>query len=182
MNHLTNKNQLFVSVLIILSGAIFAQDLIIANNPYENVPEEISQRKSFNREKWFYEQRMYPNNFIPENAYKNAIEQRNELRDRQGFYINSSKNTEVTFSPWKNIGPTPGYYSSYTNISSRITTIQYDPVNPNIIYLGAAFGGVWKSTDGGNTWNSKTDNEVSLSSGSIAIDPAKYKYNLLRNR
>ena len=167
MNYLATKLQTIGFLVVISTVMIFAQDLFIPNNPYEDVPDVISQRKSFNRERWFNEQRMYPNNYIPEDAYKNAIEQRNELRGRQGFYLNSTNNIDVTFSPWKSIGPTPGYYSSYTNISSRITTIQYDPINPNIIYLGAAFGGVWKSTDGGNTWISKTDNEVSLSSGRL---------------
>ena len=107
---------------------------------------------------------MYPYNFIPVDAYKNAIEQRDQLRTTNGFYNDNSNN-------WVSIGPTSGTYFSYGNISSRIVTIAYDPNNPNILYLGAAFGGVWKSTDGGANWTSKTDYEVSLSSGSIAIDP-----------
>lgn len=165
------KNKLISFLFIIYSTSLFTQDLSIQNNPYEKVPAEIKERKSFNRERWFHEQRMYPNNYIPEDAYQKAVEQRNQLREKQGFYLSSKIDEGVYTKPWQSIGPSPGYYSSYGNISSRITTIQYDPVNPNIIYLGAAFGGVWKSTNGGDTWTPKTDNEVSLSSGSIAIDP-----------
>lgn len=150
---------------------IHPQEFLIQNNPYDDAPEVIKERNAFKRERWFYEQRMYPNNYIPEDAYKKALEQRNQLREKQGFFSQRSDEKGVYVNSWKSIGPSPGYYSSYGNISSRITTIQYDPINPDIIYLGAAFGGVWKSTDGGNSWKPKTDNEVSLSSGSIAIDP-----------
>src|SRR6187200_1297978 len=92
-----------------------AQDLYIENNPYENAEEITKQRNAFKRERWFYEQRMFPNNYLPENGYANALDQRNMLRQSQGFYLDE-RNT------WSNIGPTSGYYFAYGNISSRITT------------------------------------------------------------
>ena len=70
------------------------------------------------------------------------------------------------------LGPTPGAYFNYGNISSRIVSGAFDPTNPNIIYIGPANGGVWKSTDSGSTWNPLTDQQVSLSMGAIEIDPA----------
>ncbi len=162
MKHIVNT---FVLILFLCSFQIIAQDLLIKNNPYENADEYTKSKNSFNREKWFYEQRMYPNNYIPEDAYGKAIEERNALRLSNGFAFDNS-------SHWINIGPTPGYYYSYTNISGRVTTVRYDPINPAIIYIGAAFGGVWKSTNGGNNFSPFSDNEVSLSTGSIFVDPA----------
>lgn len=156
---------LTILILIFLSLNSFAQDLNIVNNPYDAAPEFVKERNAFKRERWFNEQRMYPNNFIPDNAYTNSLNQREMLRNSQGFFY-SERNT------WSNIGPTSGFYFTYENISSRITTIKYDPNNPAIIYLGAAFGGVWKSSNGGTTWISMMNDEASLSSGSIAIDPA----------
>jgi hypothetical protein len=150
-----------------LCFSVFSQDLIIPDNPYDKAPEEIKNRNSFKRERWFYEQRMFPYNYIPADAYSKAIEQRNELRKTQGFYTAQTDNP----APWICIGPSPGYYFNYTNISGRCVTIKYDPINPNIIYVGAAFGGVWKTTNSGLNWFPLTDFEVSLSSGSIAIDP-----------
>lgn len=156
---------LFILFFMFLCYSANSQDLIIKNNPYDNAESYVKERNAFNRERWFYEQRMYPDNKIPENAYSNAVRQRNDLRTSSGFFLNE-RNT------WVNIGPTSGYYFTYGNIASRIATIKYDPNNPSVLYAGAAFGGVWKSTDGGNSWNPLTDNEVSLASGSIAIDPA----------
>jgi photosystem II stability/assembly factor-like uncharacterized protein len=59
-----------------------------------------------------------------------------------------------------------------TNIGGRITGIALDPTNPNLIYAGAADGGMMKSTDGGGTWAMLTDDLPSLSVGDVAIDPS----------
>ena len=158
------KNYLMLVLFIFIPVVMFAQDLNIPNNVYDQADEYTKSKKSFNRERWFFEQRMYPNNFIPENAYAKAQEEREKLRRDNGFsYPNAN---------WTNLGPTPGYYFSYGNISSRIVTVKFDPVNPNIIYIGAAYGGIWKSTNGGINWTAKSDYEVSLSSGALAIDPS----------
>ncbi|MBK8554159.1 MAG: hypothetical protein IPL53_25180 [Ignavibacteria bacterium] len=153
-------------ILILVSGLSFSQDLLINNNPYDQADEITKNRNSFKREKWFYEQRMYPNNYIPKDAYRKAYEQKEKLNSEKGFAMMSP------FDTWTNIGPTTGFYFSYSNITSRMVTVKYDPNDGNTIYIGGAFGGVWKSTNSGATWTAKSDNEVSLSSGSIAIDPA----------
>jgi photosystem II stability/assembly factor-like uncharacterized protein len=143
---------------------IFSQDMFIKDSPYDIADEQIKSRNSFQREKWFYEQRMFPNNKLPDDAYSKAIEQRDLLRQQSGFFNDNSVS-------WIPLGPTPGYYFAYTNISGRTSTVKYDPVNPNVIYIGCAFGGVWKSTNAGVNWTAKSDFEVSLSSGSITVDP-----------
>ena len=154
----------FILVLAVITMRAYSQDLPIDGNMYDQADAYTKTRNSFNRERWFYEQRMYPFNRLPENAYSAAMQQRDEMRQTKRFFSGSS-------TAWTNIGPTSGYYFSYGNISSRITTIKYDPTNPSVIYLGAAFGGVWKSTNGGINWLAKSDNEASLSSGALAIDP-----------
>lgn len=157
---------LIILIIIFTGGIIFSQDLKITNSPYEKADEVTRSRKAFQREKWFYEQRMYPENFIPKDAYKKAFEQKENLRMLYGFSLMSP------FDTWTSVGPSPGFYFNWSNISSRMVTVKYDPVNPAIIYIGAACGGIWKSTNGGATWTAKSDYEVSLSSGSIAIDPS----------
>ena len=42
-----------------------------------------------------------------------------------------------------------------------------------VLYVGAASGGVWKSTDGATTFTPKFDHEESQSIGAIAIDPSE---------
>jgi BACON domain-containing protein len=72
----------------------------------------------------------------------------------------------------KNIGPTAQTTSDFGRTSGRITSLATDPVNPNIIYLGAAGGGVWKSADGGASWSTSTDSQPSIAIGSLAVDAA----------
>ncbi len=54
-------------------------------------------------------------------------------------------------------------------MSGRITAIDAVVNNPDIIYAGAASGGVWKSTSGGTSWAPIFDKETTLGIGAIAI-------------
>lgn len=151
--------KIFVILLFLLSSQVWAQEM---RNIYDEAPAKISKRLSFQREKWFYEQRIFPTGKFPMNAYENAFNMKRHLQSSKGFYSGNGN--------WINLGPTPGVNFYYSNVSSRVATVKFNPVNPEIIYLGAANGGVWKSTNGGYNWVAKSDFEVSLSSGALAID------------
>lgn len=56
-------------------------------------------------------------------------------------------------------------------MSGRITAITADPNNPNILYAGAASGGVWRSKSGGTDWEPIFDKAPTQSIGSIAVNP-----------
>ena len=55
------------------------------------------------------------------------------------------------------------------NMSGRIGAIEAVAADPNVIYVGAAAGGVWKSTDGGTTWTPVFDDQPVASIGAIAV-------------
>jgi photosystem II stability/assembly factor-like uncharacterized protein len=63
---------------------------------------------------------------------------------------------------WELMGP--------TNVGGRCTAIVCHPVQTDTVWIGAAGGGVWKSTDGGTTWTSLWHSQDSLNVGSLAID------------
>jgi photosystem II stability/assembly factor-like uncharacterized protein len=65
---------------------------------------------------------------------------------------------------WRSIGPTAS--------GGRIATIVGSPLDPALMYAGAAGGGVWKSTSGGLTWSPVFDAQTTQSIGAIAISPA----------
>ncbi len=70
-------------------------------------------------------------------------------------------------APWVSIGPAP----IATVDAGRVAAVVIDPRDRQVIYAGAAQGGVWKSTDGGTLWRPLTDDQCSLATGSIAPDP-----------
>jgi photosystem II stability/assembly factor-like uncharacterized protein len=55
--------------------------------------------------------------------------------------------------------------------SGRVMTLAVHPDNPGIIYVGSASGGVWKTTNGGATWQPIFDREGSFSIGWLTLDP-----------
>src|SRR5271169_4069314 len=61
----------------------------------------------------------------------------------------------------RNIGP--------AGMSGRITTIDVVLDNPNIIYLGSASGGVWKTENSGATWAPVFDEQPTQNIGTIAV-------------
>lgn len=54
-------------------------------------------------------------------------------------------------------------------MSGRITAIEAVVSNRNIIYAGAASGGLWKTANAGITWEPIFDKETVLSIGAVAI-------------
>lgn len=57
-------------------------------------------------------------------------------------------------------------------MGGRIDDIAVAETSPRTIYLGAAAGGLWKSTDSGMTWTPLFDNEPDPSIGAVAVAPS----------
>jgi photosystem II stability/assembly factor-like uncharacterized protein len=72
---------------------------------------------------------------------------------------------------WNPAGAGPVVVGPTLAWAGRTLAIAFDPVTPSTIYIGTANGGVWKTTDGGLTWAPKSDYQMSLASGALAIDP-----------
>ena len=63
---------------------------------------------------------------------------------------------------WREIGPAlPG---------GRTANVAGSVKDPNLYYVASAGGGVWKTTDGGETWNAVFDKEAVASIGDVVID------------
>ena len=64
---------------------------------------------------------------------------------------------------WRETGPAIA--------GGRVTSVAGTAHDPNLYYLGAAGGGVWKSTTGGAAWDPVFDKESVGAIGAVAIDP-----------
>jgi hypothetical protein len=56
-------------------------------------------------------------------------------------------------------------------VSGRVSAIAVDPTNPNLVYVGGAQGGVYRSFDGGQTWTQLLVGAKNFAIGSITVDP-----------
>ncbi len=151
------KLTIFSTGIILLALALFFY-YHKKENYSQHKSEEIEERsenketKKFAPSDWFYTQRAYPLDEIPVEKYFDAIGKKSTLVDRSSMSVS-----------WTPIGP--------TNIGGRVTCIVADPLNPNIIIIGAAAGGIFKTTNGGVNWTPKTDFAPALGMGSLEMDP-----------
>ncbi|TQV89766.1 pre-peptidase C-terminal domain-containing protein [Aliikangiella coralliicola] len=103
--------------------------------------------------------RMSGGNYTPE-AVKQA---RQQHRQQVAIQSRSLLRNPMNVPQWQLRGP--------TNFMGRVTAVVADPQNPNKVYVGAALGGVWKSTNGGSNFSQVFDGAGSPSIGALALDP-----------
>jgi hypothetical protein len=78
-----------------------------------------------------------------------------DVSPEPGFDVSSAA---ISSTLWTLIGPEPTH-TPYNDpiVAGRVTALAVDPANSNVVYAGAADGGVWKTTDGGIHWTPLTD-------------------------
>ncbi|HEX8368114.1 MAG TPA: VCBS repeat-containing protein [Pyrinomonadaceae bacterium] len=75
-------------------------------------------------------------------------------------------------SMWLPLGPAPIPVNATTSNSGRVSAIAVHPTNPNIVYVGTAQGGLYRSVNGGETWTPLLDGALTLAIGAVAISPS----------
>jgi hypothetical protein len=146
------------------------------------------------RQIWFMRGRRTANGKAPAEMLRRAWQQRETLRKAQAQREQkrraagaSATGSSAGTSPgllsvnWTSLGPAP--VTGMGNIgdaSGRVTAVAVDPNDStgNTVYVGGAYGGVWKSTNAaaslpsGVTWTAMFDTTApTLSIGAVAVQP-----------
>ena len=120
---------LFVAYLLL--SFFFSTNLLNLKEQHHQIKEEESS-DALEALNFWTRSRAYPNDDIPPDAYYNA-------------YIYSKSNLTQQDKPltyiFEQIGP--------HNIGGRTLDVQFNPLNTNTIFAGAASGGLWRSYTGG---------------------------------
>ena len=95
-------------------------------------------------------QRAYPSGEINTSAYSEAIQWKKQTANRN-----------IASEVWQFSGP--------LNIGGRITDIEIPSTQPDVYYVGAASGGIFKTVNGGTDWTPIFDEQQMLSIGDIEI-------------
>ncbi len=119
--------------------------------------------KQFKRWEWFMENRLDENGQFDSQALWNGWQEK-----QLNFPASSLELNEAAWIPYGPFNPNTDYYVGGVG---RINCIAFHPTNDDIMWAGAASGGAWKTTDGGDSWIPLTDNLPVLGVSSIVIDP-----------
>jgi hypothetical protein len=84
-----------------------------------------------------------------------------------------ARNSNLSSNSWTPIGPAPEQSnSSYGGANSgRVTGLAVSSGASPTLYLAAAGGGVWSSSNGGTSWATHSDSQPDIAMGSITVDP-----------
>jgi photosystem II stability/assembly factor-like uncharacterized protein len=135
----------------------------------ENQPAKKIVENPTIRMNWFLFQRTFPNDTLPSQGRFAAFD---------AAFHSTLAIAEPTPAPmterWKPIGPTPitASFPSMGVTSGRVGCIAVSPVDPQIVLIGGATGGLWRSTNGGNNFVPVSDDQVDLAVGSLAFAPS----------
>jgi len=73
---------------------------------------------------------------------------------------------------WVPLGPAPIPVNAATSYSGRVSAIAVHPTNPDIVYVGTAQGGLYRTLNGGTTWTPLMDSALTIAIGAVAISPS----------
>jgi hypothetical protein len=172
---------ILVAVLLAMCAPAFAQGAGILP---DREARESDRDNPLQREAWFRRGRTVKGKSAAALFYR-AYQQKMKLRAAR---LTRGAATMVPFgagSGWSPLGPTQfssqsnGASQDYGFVSGRVTAVAVDPSDTtgNTVYVGGAYGGVWKSTNAGNsdpntvTWTSLTNDQATLATGTIAVQP-----------
>ncbi|MEM9885819.1 MAG: hypothetical protein AAF849_08005 [Bacteroidota bacterium] len=146
-----------------LYGFLFLACLLACTqNTKNNIIEPDKERMPAAPESWLYEQRAYPFDSINYSVYNQAFRTVQSKRAE-----NNLERRKSNASDWELLGP--------TNVGGRVTDIVLNPNDPNIFFVGTSVGGIFKTTDRGQSWKAVFDKAGRLSIGDMAIAPSNTK-------
>jgi photosystem II stability/assembly factor-like uncharacterized protein len=107
---------------------------------------------------WFWESRVMADGSFPDLT-----------ENFQAYKRLQNSNAEKNLGPqWENITQTSS--TSGYNGMGRTTCMAFHPTDANTFYIGAPRGGIWKTTDGGNTYAALGNDLPYSAVGSIIVD------------
>lgn len=146
------KRTKYAAILIIAIGIIGA--FLTTNKKENSAPLQyigVEGEKNMIPNDWFAYQRMWPHKTMNKKAMTEGMKQAQLMPERKGEYT------------WELVGP--------TNIGGRITDIEFHEDNAEVVYVGAATGGVFKTENSGDSWTNIFIDVPNVNIGDICIDP-----------
>ncbi len=139
----------YAGLMIVLSSTLIINSLSKPENQTQRTARTLKEPND-----WQAAQRIFPHGKIKTEVYLDAIRQLDDM---------------MKVKPDRTI---PWVFSGPDNIGGRITDIESPANSPDTWYVGAATGGLFKTTDAGLTWTNLFADVPVVTIGDIAIDPS----------
>jgi len=152
--------------VVITTIALFATHAAFAEQSGRDEGDESWQIEQ--RQRWFEETRGLGD--VPD-ARRLRAQATEELRMQ---VLASAARHIAGGETWIELGPSSMDMTGWTmgRVAGRINAITPHPDNDNIVFVGSAAGGVWKTINGGSSWTPVFDQVGTLPIGAIAIEDA----------
>jgi len=138
-----------------------------ANEQFAGESETIeSEDEALLRDKWLYDMRKNADGIIDEQH------RWDEFRKVRSASLNNRG--ALPSAQWMNLGP-----NTIDSMGGRMACHAFDPADNQTIWAGSGSGGLWRTTNGGASWGSMTDELPSLYISCITIKPTDRNVMLL---
>ena len=155
--HLLRKHRsLFKEDICVISEKKLARAIYRSNTPKPDEPDKAIAFRNM--------QLQDESGLIPEDGLQKALEHVRTMRS--DLSLSSTLFTSgagIARGNWQSIGP--------GNIGGRIRSIIFHPNDPDTIWVGSVSGGVWKTTNAGQSWSEVDDFMANLAVSTLVINP-----------
>ena len=155
------KNRAHLAIGLLSCGGLLCQMFL----RIPNLPPQSRQAPwpppsgAYQALRFWADSRAYPESDVPEGAVLRALDEKRTARSSS----EAVQGSRADF--WNSIGP--------TNFSGRMISIAINPTNPGTILVGAAAGGLWRTTSAGlGGWEMISTGYPVLGVSAIAYDPS----------
>ncbi len=175
--------------LLLISSLTIAQGQGAKKSTFDTPTADADADHVEQRAEWFLRGRVVPGKTAADlrhRAYQTKMRARSARWAPAHALQPNSQALPSLSGGWTPLGPVPlasdgtgTGFQDYRQVSGRATAVAIDPADPsgNTVFVGGAQGGIWRSTNAAisvadnATWTPLTDDQATLSIGSIVIQP-----------
>ena len=193
VSNLSTTSISMLALCVLVFSALFSASSFAQESGRRTLPatEAADQDQAQKRAEWNSRGREVPKGESVAALRLRAHQQKMAMRTYRAA-AERAAGTNLASTPqttsWVGLGPAPlasdatgNGFQDYNWVSGRATSVLIDPADTtgNTVFLGGAYGGLWKSTNAGSksatpdlvTWQSLIDDLPSLAVGAIALEP-----------
>lgn len=137
------------------------------NDYYRLVGRDKDGYKQWKRLEWYFSTRMAPDGRL---ANVQQLKQDAISATYKRKALGDSVQQHAVSGAWSQVGPMN--INNANRGIGRVNRIAFHPTNENTLYAATPGGGLWKTVNGGSSWQALTDGLPNLNLSDVKVDPS----------